>query len=349
MVEDGTSLLEVTTGSFISGSAASESIMKTNLILIDALERVVFFDEAYEMGCVPKGDVRSLIMTELVKFMDTNKGLSVLIPAGYEKNMTDCFLTANEGLPRRFLDSFKLGRYSLQDLTHMFVRQVSEKMPENQSPFSPHELNTISKLLQTMLEYKDIDLFAYQAGDILNLSTVFVRCYYSEFKHPWQDGDVANNSHITMKAFREYLTIKKVKLSCIERILNPSSNSHSTTLSRKKTVFTRYRVSDCSHTLDFLRVDGSYHILFNETMMYTPEQQLMSKCFELLAYEWKAKLSKKRGKKSNLISDIDKIQSMSVQSVMFQRNNMDSIYLTLKSPTFALFVFWRDVCLFLLS
>jgi ATPase family associated with various cellular activities (AAA) len=201
-------IIEVTTSSFL-GATVGETATKTNTILTDALESVVFFDEAYEMGCVPKGDTRSMVMTELVKWMDTNAGLSVLIAAGYESEMKSCFLGSNEGLQRRFPETFHLTRYSTLELLLIFDRQVKSKMPFQQSPFSLNEKQYLLQRFYQMVAYTQKDLFSNQAGDMTNLSLFFVRTYYSS-KQPWNQSSEQVHFSIINDVLKQFLTFKGV-------------------------------------------------------------------------------------------------------------------------------------------
>jgi hypothetical protein len=220
-------VLEITTSSFIGLNLVDTNI-RTQELLVSAVERILFFDEAYEIGCVPKGDPRSFVMTEIIKWMDTYAGLSIVIAAGYESEMKQCFLTANAGVPRRFIDQIRLPRYSVPDLVFIFNKQVSQRMPFEKSIFSPLELQYLGKVFAWMDSSETTtccgqDLLAFQAGDITNMATLFVREYYAATTgHKWINGDVDNNRPIIDNATRQFIQLK-LGLNGMKAVQCPSS------------------------------------------------------------------------------------------------------------------------------
>ena len=108
---------------------------KTKSLLADGLESIIFLDEAYAlMKCPLKGGppvneaYGSDAVSEIVAFMSEFQGLSLIIVAGYESPMRDCFLVSNEGFQRRFDASmrFVLEPYGEEDLLDIFVSKASD-------------------------------------------------------------------------------------------------------------------------------------------------------------------------------------------------------------------------------
>jgi hypothetical protein len=64
--------------------------------------------------------------------MSTFKGMYMMIVAGYEKPMTECFLVANEGFQRRFDPSYRivLPRYGVEDMLLIFKANVAKELPD---------------------------------------------------------------------------------------------------------------------------------------------------------------------------------------------------------------------------
>ena len=139
------------------------------------LECVVFIDEAYGiMGCTPKGKLPksqnsygTTAITEIVNFLDVYRGLSILIVAGYEKSMKNCFFGANEGLNRRFPENYKLKDYSKEDLTAQFINLANKRNGARMfnQDYTIYALSYIIKSLE----------FPNQAGDILNMVAIFFK------------------------------------------------------------------------------------------------------------------------------------------------------------------------------
>lgn len=260
-------LLEVTTASFI-GADTAETATTTLLLLNSALERVVLYDEAYEIGCTPPGDPRSLAVTELVKWMDVNVGLSIIVAAGYEKEMNTCFLTANQGLPRRFVDRIRLNRYSVSDLVHVFVKQVAAKLPHTTHPFSPLELSYWTRWIRHLSEFQSFDILAFQSGDMTNLATYFLRRYYGAFRNRWMDGDVIHNSKIVDQVVMDFLTNKDLSQTNIQQLLD---SIHGTLNETKETAISSSRVYCIVHKREKMKFtfqhNNGQHIC---SVAYTP-------------------------------------------------------------------------------
>lgn len=110
---------------------------KVKSLLADGLENVVFLDEAYGLtkcnpsGGKPRDDAAGYgidAVNEMVAFMSNFQGLYMMIVAGYERPMRDCFLTSNEGFQRRFDASYRftLGAYAPNELVDIFREKAAE-------------------------------------------------------------------------------------------------------------------------------------------------------------------------------------------------------------------------------
>jgi hypothetical protein len=100
-----------------------------------SLEGVLFIDEAY--GLCNKDERGKIDMyglefaTTLVDFMTRYTGLSCIMVAGYEREMKEQFLSANEGLPRRFPHRFLLSSLSpstMANIISSYVDQLSSSL-----------------------------------------------------------------------------------------------------------------------------------------------------------------------------------------------------------------------------
>ena len=179
------------------GEAVGETGPKTSEFLMSGLEGVLFIDEAYNiMPCdvinkkLQKGDSSSYgpdAITELVNFLDKYRGLAITVVAGYEDVMKNCFLTANEGLNRRFPKKMVLPLYTSYDLTKMFVNMVNSEsgLENDKSMFTKTEVRYIYERISSFYT-----VFDNQAGDISNLVTKFYGIIYSTLTLEW------NNPHL---------------------------------------------------------------------------------------------------------------------------------------------------------
>jgi hypothetical protein len=153
----------------------------TRQYLASTLEGVLFIDEAYQLsGCPDKKgqfsskDFGSESITEIVNYIDKHIGLSVVIGAGYEDKMTDCFLKINEGMRRRFPNNLRLIPYSSKDLSLILYAQI-EKM-FGQQIMTQSQIDYINLVIENLNKIQNnLGLFHNQAGDMLNLSNTLIQ------------------------------------------------------------------------------------------------------------------------------------------------------------------------------
>ena len=106
---------------------------KSRRLLMSNLERVVFLDEAYaltqyESNATSKmrnlTSVSAEAVAELLAFLSDNVGSAGFVAAGYERDMYCDFLTANEGLSRRFAYKVHIDDYGPKALLDIFYSQL---------------------------------------------------------------------------------------------------------------------------------------------------------------------------------------------------------------------------------
>lgn len=117
---------KVTRSDLIAGYLGQTSI-KTSDAIKDALGGVLFIDEAYALGNPEKRDsfAKECIDTLCEALSDHKEDLMVII-AGYEKELKDCFFNYNQGLDSRFIWRFKIDDYSAEDLCNIFIKKVKD-------------------------------------------------------------------------------------------------------------------------------------------------------------------------------------------------------------------------------
>ena len=89
--------------------------------------KVLFIDEAYALGNTEKRDsfAKECIDT-LCEALSDNKDNLMVIIAGYEKDLKECFFSYNDGLDSRFTWRFKIDDYTSGDLRDIFIKKVSD-------------------------------------------------------------------------------------------------------------------------------------------------------------------------------------------------------------------------------
>ena len=117
---------KVTRSDLIAGYLG-QTALKTQDVIKEALGGVLFIDEAYALGNSEKRDsfAKECIDTLCEALSDNKENLMVII-AGYEKELKDCFFSFNQGLDSRFTWRFKTDDYTGEDLHNIFVKKVKD-------------------------------------------------------------------------------------------------------------------------------------------------------------------------------------------------------------------------------
>jgi len=104
-----------------------QTAIKTKDMIKASLGGVLFIDEAYSLGNSEKRDsfAKECVDT-LCEALSEHKHNWMVIIAGYEKELNDCFFSLNEGLNSRFTWRFKLDTYKPVELKSIYEKQVRD-------------------------------------------------------------------------------------------------------------------------------------------------------------------------------------------------------------------------------
>lgn len=104
-----------------------QTAIKTKDMIKASLGGVLFIDEAYSLGNSEKRDsfAKECVDT-LCEALSEHKHNWMVIIAGYEKELNDCFFSLNEGLNSRFTWRFKLDAYKPSELKSIYEKQVHD-------------------------------------------------------------------------------------------------------------------------------------------------------------------------------------------------------------------------------
>lgn len=117
---------KVTRSDLIAGYLGQTAI-KTREIINSAIGGVLFIDEAYALGNTEKRDSFSKeCLDTLCEALSDHKHDIMVIIAGYEKELNDCFFSYNEGLNSRFTWRYNIDSYSASDLRKIFEKIVCD-------------------------------------------------------------------------------------------------------------------------------------------------------------------------------------------------------------------------------
>ena len=120
------SFRKVTRADLIAGYLG-QTALKTRDVIKDCLGGVLFIDEAYALGNQEKRDSFSKeCIDTLCEALSDHKDNLMVIIAGYETDLNDCFFNYNQGLNSRFTWRFKTEEYSAEDLFQIFIKKVNE-------------------------------------------------------------------------------------------------------------------------------------------------------------------------------------------------------------------------------
>ena len=117
---------KVTRADLIAGYLGQTAI-KTRDVIKDALGGVLFIDEAYALGNKEKRDsfAKECIDT-LCEGLSDHKDQLMVIIAGYEKDLKNCFFAYNQGLNSRFPWRFKTDNYNGSELSKIFQKKIND-------------------------------------------------------------------------------------------------------------------------------------------------------------------------------------------------------------------------------
>ena len=117
---------KVTRDDLIAGFLG-QTAMKTKDVINSCLDGVLFIDEAYALGNFEKKDIFSKeCIDTLCEALSNNKENLMVIIAGYENELKECFFNYNQGLESRFTWQFKIDEYNYEDLYHIFLKKIND-------------------------------------------------------------------------------------------------------------------------------------------------------------------------------------------------------------------------------
>lgn len=117
---------KVTRSDLIAGYLGQTAI-KTADVIKECLGGVLFIDEAYALGNPEKRDSFSKeCIDTLCEALSDHKSDLMVIVAGYEKDLNDCFFNSNPGLNSRFTWRFKIDDYTPAQLAKIYEKKAHD-------------------------------------------------------------------------------------------------------------------------------------------------------------------------------------------------------------------------------
>lgn len=117
---------KVTRSDLVAGYLG-QTALKTRDVIKESLGGVLFIDEAYALGNQEKRDTFSKeCIDTLCEALSDHKDNLMVIIAGYETDLNECFFNYNQGLNSRFTWRFKIDEYSAEDLYNIFIKKIKD-------------------------------------------------------------------------------------------------------------------------------------------------------------------------------------------------------------------------------
>ena len=117
-------LVETSRTDLVAGYVGQTAI-KTNKVIDEALDGVLFIDEAYTLAKGSENDFGQEAIDTLLKRMEDDRDRLVVIVAGYTKEIK-AFIDSNPGLSSRFNRYINFPDYTKTELTEIFKRLASK-------------------------------------------------------------------------------------------------------------------------------------------------------------------------------------------------------------------------------
>lgn len=106
------------------GTYMGHTANKTMKLLTKLSGGVIFIDEAYSLMNGEKDDYGKEALDQINAFLSEEKGKTIMILAGYEKELDERVFESNPGLRRRFGWYFSIKPYNAEQLYKIFVKQL---------------------------------------------------------------------------------------------------------------------------------------------------------------------------------------------------------------------------------
>jgi stage V sporulation protein K len=106
------------------GTYMGQTATKTMKLLTKLSGGVIFIDEAYSLMNGEKDDYGKEALDQINAFLSEEKGKTIMILAGYEKDLDARVFDSNPGLRRRFGWHFSIKPYTADELYKIFVKQL---------------------------------------------------------------------------------------------------------------------------------------------------------------------------------------------------------------------------------
>ena len=180
------------------GEYLGQTAPRTRKVLESAMGGVIFIDEAYSLGNAEKRDSFSKESIDMInQYLSEKKNEFMMVVAGYEKELKECFFSFNPGLQRRFSTHYSIQGYDNKELTKIFLFKCKELN---------YEVDIKESFLHDFFD-KNKDNFEFYGGSIEQLTN---ELKYSQSFRTFYEGNQTRNiiEDDLNKAFDSYKSNK---------------------------------------------------------------------------------------------------------------------------------------------
>ena len=132
------------------GEYVGQTAVKTNKVIDEALDGVLFIDEAYSLVDGGKEDYGKEAITTLLKRMEDDRDRLVVVLAGYTSEM-EKFINTNPGLQSRFNRYIEFPDYTEGELCEIFLSCLKS----NQYEATPEAIEKLHDVISNAISSKD--------------------------------------------------------------------------------------------------------------------------------------------------------------------------------------------------
>lgn len=166
------------------GTYMGHTASKTKKLLDKLSGSVIFIDEAYSLMNGEKDDYGKEALDQINAFLSEEKGKTIIILAGYEKELNERVFESNPGLRRRFGWTFTIEPYSANELYSIFESQLKKynwKCDKN-----------VKELF-----HENFDKFKHAGGDTENIAFKAKLAYSKEFWNRRKQSRCLSKEHVS--------------------------------------------------------------------------------------------------------------------------------------------------------
>lgn len=158
------------------GEYLGQTAPRTRKILEEAMNGVLFLDEAYSLGNQEKQDSFSKEAIDMInQYLSEQKDKFMFIVSGYEEDLNSCLFAYNQGMRRRFHSHYNITGYSSNELTQIFLQKL--KLAKYHTKISDEKLNHFFEENKIQFEYYggDIEKLVNEIKQVQSLRTFYLQ------------------------------------------------------------------------------------------------------------------------------------------------------------------------------